>query len=94
MLAAAIHFVASMLNCGIISARCFTIQVPIFVLAAAANALACARWIPTAGLLGGAMGVVAGAVVRLILSAVVVGYLLWTPARNIGGNVASWDTGL
>ena len=90
MLAAAIHFVASMLNCGITSARCFTIQVPIFVLAAAGNALACARWIPTAGLLGGAMGVVAGAVVRLVLSAVVVAYLLWTPARNIGGSVASW----
>jgi O-antigen/teichoic acid export membrane protein len=94
MLAAALHFVASMLTCGITSARCFGIQVPIFALVAASNALACARWVPGAGLLGGAMAVAAGAVVRLVLSAVVLGYLLWSPARNVLGSVANWETGL
>jgi O-antigen/teichoic acid export membrane protein len=76
MLAAAIHFVASMLTSGIMSARCFTIQVPIFALTAACTALGCARWVPTAGLAGGAAAMVAGSAVRLVLAAAVVSYVL------------------
>ena len=47
--AAALHFVASILTCGITSARCFRIQVPLYVLVAGATAWGCARWIPTHG---------------------------------------------
>jgi O-antigen/teichoic acid export membrane protein len=94
MLATAIHFVASMLTTGITSARCFRIQVPIFALMAASNAWVCARWVPKAGLAGGAMGMVAGAAVRLVLAGIVVAYLLSTPARDLPGNPMEWERGL
>ena len=47
MLATAIHCVAGMLTSGIMSARCFQIQVPMFALVVASNALACYRLVPT-----------------------------------------------
>jgi O-antigen/teichoic acid export membrane protein len=94
MLAAAIHFVASMLTCGITSARCFAIQVPMFVLVAGCNALACARWVPVKGLTGGAMGVAAGAAVRLLLAAVVMGYLLFVKTGSTAHSPAAWEPGL
>jgi O-antigen/teichoic acid export membrane protein len=73
---AAIHFTASVLTSGITSARCFRIQVPLYLLVAGATAWGCARWVPTLGLTGAALGVVCGASVRLFLAAAVVGYLL------------------
>lgn len=76
MAAAALHFVASILTCGITSARCFRIQVPLYVLVAGATAWGCARWIPTMGLAGAALGVTFGAAVRLLLSGLVMAYLL------------------
>jgi O-antigen/teichoic acid export membrane protein len=78
MIAAAIHFAASMLNCGITSARCFGIQVPIYAIVAGTTAWGCARWIKTMGLAGAALGVIGGATVRLVLCAVVVTRLLHT----------------
>jgi O-antigen/teichoic acid export membrane protein len=74
--AAAIHFAASMLTSGITSARYFRIQVPLYLLVTASTAIGCAWLIPTLGLTGGALAVIAGAVVRLVLAAVVVRYLL------------------
>jgi O-antigen/teichoic acid export membrane protein len=82
MTAAAIHFAASMLNCGITSARCFGIQVPIYAIVAGSTAWCCARWIKTMGLAGAALGVICGATVRLLLCAAVVAWLLRT-----GGSV-------
>jgi O-antigen/teichoic acid export membrane protein len=76
MVAAAIHFAASMLTSGITSARRFRIQVPLYLMVAAATALGCARWVPTMGLAGAALGVICGAIVRLLLAGAVVGYLL------------------
>ena len=76
MTAAAIHFAASMLNCGITSARCFGIQVPIYAIVAGSTALSCAHWVKTMGLAGAAMGVICGAVVRLLLCAIVVSQLV------------------
>jgi O-antigen/teichoic acid export membrane protein len=76
MIAAAIHFAASMLTSGITSARRFRIQVPLYLMVAAATALGCARWVPTMGLAGAALGVICGAVTRLVLAGAVVGYLL------------------
>jgi O-antigen/teichoic acid export membrane protein len=76
MTAAAIHFAASMLTSGITSARRFRIQVPLYLLVAGSTALGCARWVPTMGLAGAALGVICGAAVRLLLAGAVVGYLL------------------
>jgi O-antigen/teichoic acid export membrane protein len=76
MAAAGIHFAASMLTSGITSARHFRIQVPLYLLVAGSTALGCALWIPVMGLTGAALGVICGAVVRLLLAAIVVGYLL------------------
>jgi len=71
MAAAAIHFVASMLTAGITSARRFYIQVPLYLLVAASTAWGCARWVSSLGLAGAALGVICGALVRLILSAAI-----------------------
>lgn len=83
--AAAIHFASSMLTSGITAARYFRIQVPMFALVAAATAAACARWVPTMGLTGGAFAVIGGASTRLVLAAAVIGHLVLTsasPARD------------
>jgi O-antigen/teichoic acid export membrane protein len=79
MVAAAIHFAASMLTSGITSARRFRIQVPLYLLVAGSTALGCARWVPTLGLTGAAFGVICGAATRLLLAGAVVGYLLLLP---------------
>jgi O-antigen/teichoic acid export membrane protein len=81
ILATAIHCVACMLTSAVTSARCFKIQVPLYALVAGSNALACARWVPTAGLAGGAAAMAVAAVVHLLLGASVVAYLLWTPSK-------------
>jgi O-antigen/teichoic acid export membrane protein len=85
MLATAIHCVAGMLTAGIMSARCFWVQVPMYVLVVASTALACYRLVPTAGLMGGAEAMVIGAVVRLALAAPVLGYLLLLQASYVAG---------
>jgi O-antigen/teichoic acid export membrane protein len=100
ILATAIHCVACMFTSAITSARCFRIQVPLYVLVVGSNALACARWVPTAGLAGGAAAMAVAAVVHLVLGAVVVGYLLWVPAKSLPCPVSpqpgldDWEAGL
>jgi O-antigen/teichoic acid export membrane protein len=86
MLATAIHCVAGMLTSGIMSARYFLVQVPMFTLVAASTALACYRLVPASGLLGGAEATVIGAMVRLVLAAIVVGYLLLVHVKNGAGH--------
>jgi O-antigen/teichoic acid export membrane protein len=85
MAAAAIHFAASMLTSGITSARCFRIQVPLYLLVAASTASACAHWVPRLGLMGAAVGVICGAAVRLLLAAAVLTYLTLPSARSAMG---------
>jgi O-antigen/teichoic acid export membrane protein len=80
ILATAIYCVACMFTSAITAARCFRIQAPIYMLIAGSNALACARWVPAAGLAGGAAAMALGATVHLVLGATVVGYLLRSPA--------------
>jgi len=86
MLATAIHCVAGMLTTGILSARCFMAQVPMFAMVVASTALACYRLVPTSGLMGGAQAMVIGAAVRLVLTALVIGYLLLVHARYRPGH--------
>lgn len=81
ILATAIYCVACMLTSAVTSSRSFRIQVPLYALVAGSNALACARWVSTSGLAGGAAAMVVAAVVHLVLGATVVTYLLWTPAK-------------
>jgi O-antigen/teichoic acid export membrane protein len=78
MAGAAIHFAASMLTAGITSARCFRVQVPLYVLVAACTAWGCALWVPSMGLAGAALGVIFGAVMRLLLA----GAILALPATG------------
>jgi len=85
ILAAAIHCVASMFTSAITSARCFKIQAPLYALVAGSNALACARWVSTAGLAGGAAAMVVAATVHLLLGAAVVGCLLWKRPGSVAG---------
>jgi O-antigen/teichoic acid export membrane protein len=81
ILATAIHCVACMLTSAVTSARCFRIQVPLYALVVGSNAIACAQWVPAAGLAGGAAAMAVAAVVHLILGASVVGWLLRAPAK-------------
>jgi O-antigen/teichoic acid export membrane protein len=81
ILATAIHCVACMLTSAVTSARCFRIQVPLYAMVAGSNALVCARWVPGAGLAGGAAAMAVAAVVHLSLGAAVVAYLLSAPAK-------------
>jgi O-antigen/teichoic acid export membrane protein len=83
MLGAAIHCVASLLSVGIVAARCFVVQIPIYIAMTAATALACSRLVPRDGLLGGAEAVVIGAVLRLVLTGGVLAHL-WKWSLHIG----------
>jgi O-antigen/teichoic acid export membrane protein len=82
ILATAIHCVASMLTSAVTSARCFRVQVPLYALVVGSNALACARWVPAAGLAGGAAAMAVAAAVHLVLGAAVVGWLLRAPRKR------------
>jgi len=82
VLAAAVYCVACMLTTAITSARCFRIQVPLYTLVVGSNALACAHWVPTAGLTGGAAAMLVAATVHLVLGAAVVGCLLRMRAKQ------------
>jgi O-antigen/teichoic acid export membrane protein len=84
IMATAIHCVACMFTSAITSARCFRIQVPLYALVVGSNAIACARWVPTAGLAGGAAAMAVAAVTHLVLGAAIVGWLLRAP----GGRAA------
>lgn len=99
VLAAAVYCVACMLTIAITSARCFRIQVPLYVLVVGSNALACAHWVPSAGLAGGAAAMLVAATVQLVFGAAVVSFLLRTrskhPARlQTGAWGNSWETSL
>jgi O-antigen/teichoic acid export membrane protein len=99
ILATAIYCVASMFTSAVTSARRFRIQVPLYALVVGSNALACARWVPTAGLAGGAAAMVVAALVHLVLGFAVVGYLLWAPANRAASTppqpcVDDWEASL
>jgi O-antigen/teichoic acid export membrane protein len=94
MLATAIQCVASGFTSGIMSARRFRIQATMSALMVGANAVACALWIPVAGLEGGAMAMVVAAGVRLVLAAAVAGRLVWSPSKAAAGSPApAWNAG-
>lgn len=77
ILATAIYCVAGMLTSAINAARCFRIQIPVYALIVAANIVACALWIPSGGIGGGAAGLAVASTVHLALGATVIISLLW-----------------
>jgi O-antigen/teichoic acid export membrane protein len=98
ILAAAVYCVACMLTIAITSARCFRIQVPLYALVVGSNALACAYWVPSAGLAGGAAAMLVAAIVHFVLGAVVVSGMLRKqtkrrahPEFRLWGN--GWEAG-
>lgn len=72
MTAAAVGYVASMLGYGMMAARVFRAQVPLFLAATAITALACRVLIPSSGLMGSAFAVLVGAVVPCAGSAYII----------------------
>ncbi len=83
--AAGLGGIASVLTCGITSARSFRVQVPIFALAVAADAAACWLLVPRRGLQGAAEGALIAALVQVFLSAAVLVYLTWKAGANPTG---------
>lgn len=75
MFATAIQCVAGMLTSGILSARLFAVQVPLYALVVTTTALACNGLVPSHGLAGGAKAMIVGSLVRLILTLLVIGYI-------------------
>jgi O-antigen/teichoic acid export membrane protein len=98
--AAGISCIASLLHYGITSARCFAIQVPMFVLVAGSNALACSWLVPSSGLRGAALSMIIAACVHLIVAATILLYLICSPAKHPAGREGSeicfenWEPGL
>jgi O-antigen/teichoic acid export membrane protein len=72
MVAAAVGYVGSMLGYGMMAARSFRAQVPLFLVATAVTALACLFLIPPSGLQGGAFAVLIGAAIPCAGSAFIV----------------------
>jgi O-antigen/teichoic acid export membrane protein len=71
MIAAGITFVASPLAYGMIAARHFRAQVPLFIGVAGATAVGCIIFVPAAGILGAAVAVVIGTVFQLVGSVLI-----------------------
>jgi O-antigen/teichoic acid export membrane protein len=81
-LAAAIGSVASFLWYGATSARALTRQIPIFAATLCVNVLVCAWLVPTQHADGAALAVLAGAIVQLAGSALLVHRVLSAPAGD------------
>lgn len=100
VVAAGISCIASLLNYGITSARCFRIQVPMFLLVVGSNALACAWLVPSGGLRGAALAMVVAAGVHLAAAAAILLYVLSSRRKYTAGREAprmycdNWEPGL
>jgi O-antigen/teichoic acid export membrane protein len=82
IVATAIYCAACMFTSAITAARCFRIQVPLYGLIVGANALACTRLVPAAGLTGAAEAMILASTVHLVLGATVLAILLRLRTRT------------
>jgi O-antigen/teichoic acid export membrane protein len=78
MTAAAVAYVASMLGYGMMAARVFRAQVPLFLFSTAITTLACWVLIPSSGLMGSAYAMLIGAVIPCAGS----GYIIFSALRS------------
>lgn len=82
VIAAGIGYVASCLGYAMTAARHFSIQLPLFVLVAAASLGASFWLIPTYGLMGAALAMLAAVLVQVVGSAAVVYYVIHTSGKG------------
>jgi len=74
MAAAGISYVASFLGFGLTAARRFRVQVPLFIGVVFTTVVACAILVPILGILGAALGVLAGMISQLIYECAILAY--------------------
>jgi O-antigen/teichoic acid export membrane protein len=77
MIAAAISYVASFMNYGMVAARYFRVQTPLFLATSVITTLACALLIPNYQLLGAAYATVIAMSFQLAGAAVIVAHAVW-----------------
>jgi O-antigen/teichoic acid export membrane protein len=82
MMAAGLDYVATFLDYGMSAARYFRVQVPLLVAVIATVALVCLWLIPSRGLLGAAIAVILGTVVRVVGSLTIVAHALRALSRD------------
>jgi len=82
VVAAGIAYVASFLGYAMTAARYFSIQLPLFALVAAASLVASVWLIPTYGLMGAALAMLAAVLVQIVGSAAVVYYAIRTSGKG------------
>ncbi|MFB2971793.1 lipopolysaccharide biosynthesis protein [Aerosakkonema sp. BLCC-F183] len=68
MVAAGLGYVASFLGYGMMAARYFRIQMPLFAVVTGISALTCFWLVPTRGLQGAALALIIGAIVQTVFS--------------------------
>jgi O-antigen/teichoic acid export membrane protein len=89
---AAISAVAMLLTNGLLSARRFRLQVPMFAVVVISNAVACAFLVPRFGLMGAARAPMIASTVHLIIAAILVTHLL-SSAKVETSYPDSWEAG-
>lgn len=82
MATAAIGYIGSFLCYGLMAARYFRIQIPLFALATTASAIACLWLLPTLGLKGAAIALLVGCLVHAVISLAVIAHALHRLQRN------------
>jgi len=82
MMAAGLDYMATFLDYGMSAARYFRVQVPLLVAVIATVALVCLWLIPSCGLLGAAIAVILGTVVRVVGSLAIVAHALRALSRD------------
>jgi len=78
MAASGLYYLGSTLGYAVTAVRCFTPQLPLFVVAAASAALGCFLFVPRLGLRGAALAILLSACVQCIGSVL----LLWRASRK------------
>jgi O-antigen/teichoic acid export membrane protein len=74
MVAAGISYICTFLNCGMMAARYFHIQIPLFTLVATTSTIGCLWLLPSMGLKGAAIALLLSAVVQMTTSSGVIIY--------------------
>lgn len=95
---AAISAVAMLLTNGLVSARRFRLQVPMFAAVVGANVLACALLVPRYGLMGAARAPLIAATAHLVIASILVAHVLSSSKTAVKVGVEnefadSWESG-
>lgn len=76
MVTAGINYISSFMGYGMTASQYFRIQIPLFITVASISAIACLWLLPKLGLLGGAIALLIGAIVQVLISSGVIIYVL------------------